>query len=293
MKEIYAVLPPSLQPFVEDIGEKFNMEEIRLRSGQNLAVLCEEGEFFLESSIINGNHLDYIVERSCDFSVHSVQEQISRGYLTITGGHRIGLCGTVVEESGRIKTIRRVSSLSIRVAKEVPGIAEKILPKLLGNGGVENTLLLAPPGLGKTTLLRDVIRGISNGVGIPFQRVGVVDERSEVAGMVQGLPGFDIGIRTDVLDGCRKSNGLLMMLRSMNPEVLAVDEITEEEDVQAFCQVNGCGVKLLATAHGENVDDFKKRPIYRELLKAEIFRKLITIRREEGKRIYEVEELVE
>lgn len=187
--------------------------------------------------------------------------------------------------------LRGLSSASIRIARQVKGAADGLLPRLCRGGRLTDTLILAPPGLGKTTLLRDLIRQVSDGIDCEPLRVALADERGEVAALYQGLPQLDVGARTDVLDGCPKARGLMLLLRAMNPQVLAVDEITAPEDVAALVSAAGCGVTLLATAHGAGREDLSRRKLYRGLLEEGVFRRLVRIRREAGRRIYEVEVL--
>lgn len=290
MKEIVHVLPCGWRKEVTSVMGHGVVEELRLRSGQALHYITEEGEKSLPY-IVTPSDLEYVLARASGYSMHSVQEQIARGFLTMEGGHRIGLCGTAVIEQGRVKTIRHVSSLAIRVASEYKDTARDVVPHLKNNSSIYNTLILSPPGRGKTTLLRDVIRAISSGEGVTPQRVGVVDERSEIAGMQQGIRRFDLGQRCDVLEQCPKKMGLLFLLRSMNPQVLAVDEITEPEDVAALTHVFGCGVKLLVTAHGDTLEDLYARPCYRALMEEKIFQKLVRIHKSKNRREYIVEDL--
>jgi len=264
-------------------------EELRLRAGWPMAAVGPEREIPLGEAPVAPGELEQLLELASRASVHAVLPQLRRGYLTLAGGHRLGLCGTVSLEEGEVRTLRRLSSASLRVARQVPGAAREMVPRLCRNGVLASTLILAPPGLGKTTFLRDLIRCISEGEGAAPLRVGLADERGEVAALSQGVPQFAVGRRTDVLEGCSKAQGLLMLLRSMNPQVLAMDEITEPEDVAALESAAGCGTVLLATAHGSGPEDFRRRALYRGL--PQIFSKLVLIQKRGGIRTYQVEEL--
>lgn len=272
-------------------GELTRIEEVRLRLGQPMSLVLPEGEVFLDLEPVTAQELDQLLELASRSSVHAVMDQLRQGYLTLEGGHRVGLCGTVALRNGEIHSLRRPSSASIRLARQVPGACRELLPQLCPGGRFQSALVLAPPGLGKTTLLRDLIRAVSSGEGCQGLRVGLADERGEVAALREGLAQLAVGPRTDVVEGCSKSQGLLLLLRAMNPQVLAVDEITAPEDVDALVQAAGCGAELLATAHGGSVEDLSRRPVYRRLLSEKIFHHLVTIRRINGIRRYTVEEI--
>ena len=280
------VLPLRLRSGVMSLPEdrRSQIEELRLRVGLPMAAVLPEGERALAGPPVTQQELEQLLELASRASVH-------RGYLTVQGGHRVGLCGTVALEDGAVRTIRKLSSAAVRVARQFPGAAEEVLPSLLESGRLESALILAPPGLGKTTLLRDLVRAVSAGEGAPPRRVGVADERGEIAALFDGVPQLDVGPRTDVMEGCPKAWGLMTLLRGMNPQVLAVDEITAPEDVAALVSAAGCGVTLLATAHGAGREDLSRRKLYRGLLEEGVFRRLVRIRREAGRRIYEVEVL--
>lgn len=195
--------------------------------------------------------MEQILLNASRFSVYAAEEQISQGYLTLTGGHRIGICGEVIMRNGRIQGIRRISSYNIRIAREVRGCAEPVYPLLWEREAFLDTLILSPPGLGKTTLLRDLIRLISDGDGIHGPRtVGLADERGEVAACINGVPQNDIGKNTDVMDGGSKTDTMMMLLRTMAPQVLAADEAGGEADIRIFEQAKKWGTALLTTAHG-------------------------------------------
>lgn len=271
--------------------DRARTEEFRLRAGWPMTALIDGTERPLGGSPVEGTELEQLVEIASGASVHTVLDQVRRGYLTFEGGHRIGLCGTAVLREGEIHALRCISSANLRIARQVKGAAGPVLDRLCPGGRLADTLILAPPGLGKTTLLRDLIRSVSEGEGCLPLRVSLADERGEVAALYNGLPQLEVGRRTDVAEGCPKAQGLMLLLRAMNPQVLAVDEITARSDVEAMMAAAGCGVTLLATAHGERRADLERRPLYRPLLEEGLFRFLVRIRREGERRVYDVEEL--
>lgn len=272
-------------------GDRARAEELRLRAGWPMTAVLPEGERPLGGPPVEGRELEQLVEIASRASLHTVLDQVRRGYLTFEGGHRIGLCGTAALREGEIHALRAISSANLRIARQVKGAAAPVLDGLCPGGRLADTLILAPPGLGKTTLLRDVIRSVSEGEGCTPLRVSLADERGEVAAMYSGQPQLEVGRRTDVAEGCPKAQGLMLLLRAMNPQVLAVDEITAPEDVRALTAAAGCGVTLLATAHGESRADLERRPLYRPLLEEGLFRFLVRICRRGAERSYQIEEL--
>ncbi len=286
-------------------ADRGRAEELRLRCGQPLTAVLPEGERTLGREPVTGRDLEQLLELASRASVHTVLDQLRRGYLTVEGGHRVGLCGSALMRD--LKRAEAVLSAMVRASKKPVtvklrkgfndqsqglGAAEPVWDKLTGpDGCLESTLILAPPGAGKTTLLRDLIRMASDGVHMVPQRVGVADERGEIAALWNGRPQLAVGRRTDVLEGCPKAQGLMMLLRAMNPQILAADEITAPEDVRALVTAAGCGTALLATAHGRDREDLTRRPLYRELMEARVFRHLVYIRPQHGARRYEVEGL--
>ena len=265
--------------------------ELRLRPGQPLLAQCGEKEWVVSERSLTAEDLMRTLELAARGSFHAVLPQLRQGFLPLPGGHRLGVCGSVRLKEGAIHAIDPISSLNFRIARPCPGVGQGLLPRICRDVAFQSTLILGPPGAGKTTLLRSVIKYLSDGEGCMSRRIGLVDERGEVAALRGGIPQLDVGRRTDVLDGCPKAQGLMLLLRGMNPQVLAVDEITAPEDVSAMQTAFGCGVELLATAHGRDREDLQRRALYRELLAAELFRYLVMIRIEKGVRKYEVEEL--
>lgn len=289
------VLPAGLRAAALALPEEVRAgaEELRLRLGRPMTVLAEGTERAVPGPPpVDREALGAVLEIATRASAHTALERVRRGFVTIRGGHRIGLCGTAATEGGEIRSLRCLSSLDLRVARSVTGAAGPVLPLLRRDSGVYGTLILAPPGAGKTTLLRDLVRALSDGQEGPPLRVGVADERGELAALWEGKPELDVGEHTDVMDGCPKALGLELLLRGMNPQVLAADELTSPDDLGAAELAAGCGVPLIATAHGGGRDDLLRRPLYRRLLALGVFQKLVTLRRSpDGGRNVAVEEL--
>jgi len=276
------------------VGQRKEAEEFRLRAGRPLTIVFPDREQQApgcEERPVTVEDLGITLEIASQGSVHTVLERLKNGFVTVGGGHRLGLCGSGVVKDGGVINLWQLSSIAIRIAKQVPGAATDVLSGILHEGVLQSTLIVSPPGRGKTTLLREIIRCVSDGEGTIPLRVGVADERGELAAMEYGLPRMAIGVRTDVMDSCPKEAGLLMLLRGMNPQVLAMDEITAPEDLEALETAAGCGVTLLATAHGTSLRELRLRPVYRRLLDEGIFRKAVIISMDGKKRHYEVLQL--
>lgn len=265
------------------------LQEIRIRAERPVILqypgrelyLTEAGktsENCLEGLIADAKDIKTVLESACGYSGYAYEEEISRGYLTIQGGHRIGLAGRAVMKEETVQTLKYISALNIRIAHPVTGCAENWKPWFYERNKPCHVLIVSPPGCGKTTLLRDAIRIYSNGSPAhPAATVGVVDERSEIAGAYRGIATHDLGMRTDVLDGCPKSFGMEMLLRSMAPKVLAVDEIGTM-DVPSIENALRCGCKVLATLHGEKLEDFLDKPGFQSLVRERVFERYIFLK---------------
>jgi len=266
-----------------------DLQEIRLRIGRPLIAVASGRECYFDvdgkpcaltrSYIPTRQDIEKTVSLISNFSMYAFAEELRGGYITIPGGHRVGLCGRVVTENGVIKTIRNLSALNFRLAHEIKGCADAIMGYIHDLDDVEHTMIISPPCCGKTTLLRDIIRQISDA----GKTVSVVDERSEIAGCYMGVPQNDIGARTDVLDGCPKATGILLLLRAMSPKVIAVDEIGHAADAAAIDEAYGAGIRLICTVHGRDTDEARSRPHISELIAKKIFTRYIVLRRPGGK----------
>ena len=288
-----AVLPVRLRKLALALPEEqqAEAEEFRLRAGRPMTVLLPGGEVPLDA-FVEPEELETLCDLATEFSRYAAAETLREGYLSVRGGFRVGLCGTAVMKDGANTNLKNFSSAVVRIARENRGIADELAPKLFSDGEFASTLILSPPGGGKTTLLRDLVRRLSEGVeGCGPRRVSLIDERGEVAVMYRGEPQMDVGPHTDVLDACPKALGIPIVLRAMNPQIIAVDEITVREDLKAAAMAAGCGVRLLATIHAADVEELTQKPLYRQLLEDRVFRLAVRIVRTEAGRAYEVEEL--
>ena len=262
-KEMIKILPEWLRYDVDCQGRD-NLQELRLRLNKPPELICRKSHA-LHCRTVSKEDITFCINAASRYSPWAA-ESIQQGYLTIRGGHRIGICGQAVMQGDRNQGFRSVSSLCIRIARDFPGIASKLADK---HGSI---LIIGSPGCGKTTLLRDLIRQRSN---TSRRCVGVVDERGEI---FPEESGFETGSHTDVLTGCGKPEGITMLLRCMGPNTIAVDEITAEADCDTLIRAGWSGVDLLATAHADNICDLRNRPVYRKLWDSRLFDWIVTLR---------------
>lgn len=271
------------------------LQEIRLRINAPLLIIYQNKESFIsqdaklttnvsEAMRITRNEIRETMEYISNYSLYAFEEEIKQGFITITGGHRVGISGKTVIEQNKVKYMKHISFINIRMSHQITGCAGKVLPYLVKNQTqIYNSLIISPPRCGKTTLLRDLIRQISNGTSYcRGQCVGVVDERSEIAACYMGEPQNDLGIRTDVLDCCPKASGMMMLIRSMSPEVIAVDEIGSKEDLEAVENVIRCGCSVIATVHGGSIRDLEEKPVLSDLMRRKYFERYIILNNKNG-----------
>ena len=293
-----AALTPQLRSLTgECLGQYLgDIEEIRLRIGRPVIfrlgwqeLTCDRHkkttDRLEQGYIITRQELERNLEVLSQSSLYAWEDEFKNGYLTIPGGHRVGLAGRCVLDKGIIKTIKDVSGLNYRIGREVRGCADKIMRFIVRDSQIFHTLVVSPPQCGKTTLLRDMVRQLSDGSknsGFAGVNIGLVDERSEIAGMYMGEPQFHVGLRTDVLDACPKAQGMIMLIRSMSPRVVATDELGKAEDIEALYQALQAGVTVLATVHGGSLREIGTRPFLRELVNNRFFQRIVVLSRRQG-----------
>lgn len=258
-----------------------DVQEIRLRVNRPIIIKIKQNNIAIDY-IVNQKEILQIIEKLCDNSIYAYKNQICEGFLTVKGGHRVGITGTVVIDNGNIINIKYISSINFRIARQVLNCSNKILKEIIDkeNNTIFNSLIVSPPGCGKTTILRDSIRRISNGISemnFTGKTCGVVDERGELAAMYKGIPQNDLGIRTDVIENISKSKGMKMLIRSMAPEVIACDEIGSKEDVDAIENAINSGIKGIFTMHGKTLEDIRNNKDVYKIIENKQIEKIIFI----------------
>ena len=297
--DILPYLIPSIRAILMKLeAEKLdNLQEIRMRAGKPLMVFYGGRDLFVtvngeissdirEAYMVAQNEIIKSLELMSENSVYAFQEEIKSGYLTLRGGHRVGLSGRVIVQEGQIRNIKDFNSLNIRVAREVYGCSSKLVRFIIkSSDDIYNTLIIGPPQSGKTTILRDAARLLSNGgekIDFKGLKIGIVDERSEIAACSKGIPQNDVGFRTDVMDSCPKALGMEMLLRSMSPNIIVTDEIGTRGDKAAIMTVLNSGVKIIASAHGYNISELKMREELLSMIKANTFERYIVLSSSNG-----------
>ncbi len=278
VEKIKKVLGRAINNILEENEISFSkLQEVRLRIGKPLIVIADNIEFVLHKTMEKEDLME-ILEYVSNYSLHAFENELKQGFITIEGGHRVGVTGQVLIENGEVKNIKHISSMNIRISHEIINCANVILPYITRNKQICNTLIISPPRCGKTTLLRDLVRQISDGSRwVKACTVGVVDERSELGGCYLGVPQNQLGIRTDVLDNCPKSKGMLMLIRSMSPQVIAVDELGSLEDIHALEYAMHCGCRMVATVHAASMEELRAKPLFEQMVKERRFERYVVL----------------
>lgn len=293
--EIIRILPEKIGNEIKNFIREGNIQEIRIKVGKPTILILSNEERILDC-ITTNDEVKGILVKISNYSLYAYEEEIKQGYITIKGGHRVGIAGECVISNGEIKTIKNISSLNIRISKDVVGSSKKIMPIITRGDRIYNTLIISPPKCGKTTILRDIAKNISNGmytVGLKGKKVVIIDERSEVAACYNGIPQMDVGIRTDVLDNCLKKTGMIMAIRSLSPDVLICDEIGTLGEVEALNMAFNSGVNIVVTVHGFDIEDIYSRKVFKELIDESIIERVVVLSSRKGagtiERIYKIE----
>lgn len=309
--EILNSLSPKLREQIINIqDEDINIEEIRLRVEKPLIINSNNKDYFynkssnkldtknLNSYVVKKEDIEQTFQLMCKYSIHSFIDDIKKGFITLKGGHRVGIVGKVIIEDGQVKNIKHISSLNIRISREVLNCSKKVLNHIIKNSKeVNNTLIISPPQCGKTTLVRDIVRNLSNGnkeMGFKGIKVALIDERNEISGSYLGIAQMDVGIRTDIIETCPKDIGIMMLLRAMSPNLIVTDEIGSEREIKALYTALNGGVSLITTVHGNSIEDIRERKELSKLLDKELFKKVIILSAKNGpgtiEKIYDLEE---
>lgn len=298
-RDIFQYISPGIRAVLSSVDkrEMETLEEIRLRAGKPLMLHTRGEEWFVGPDsilkrksggafVVSSEEVLKSFELMCENSIYAFQDEIKSGFITLRGGHRVGICGKAVLEGCNLKLIKDISGLNIRMSRQVKGCASEIIKYVIsGSRDIFNTLIISPPQCGKTTILRDMARLLGDGInplGFYGVKVAIIDERCEIASCYKGIPQNDVGCRTDVLDGCPKQIGMAIMLRSMSPQVIITDEIGNEGDYDAVMKVMNSGVKLITSAHGYNISELKSRQEVIKLIEKKVFERLVVLDSSKG-----------
>lgn len=279
LNNIFFILPEKIKSEVRLIKEYSDLQEIRIKVNKPMIIQVGKNEYVSQYKATEDD-MKKILNKMSGYSIYAIEEELRQGYVTIKGGHRIGICGECVTEGLRVKTIKNVSSINIRVCKEIIGCSNKLMKNIVFRNRVFNTIIISPPKCGKTTILRDMTRNLSNGItelGLTGKKISVIDERSEIGACANGVPQMNIGIRTDIMDNCPKSIGIMMAIRSMAPEIIVCDEIGTYEDMKSVLMAVNCGVNIITTIHGFGIEDLYNRDVFKDITQNNVFEKAIVL----------------
>lgn len=283
-KDIIEFLGIVVKREVLKISELEEIQEIRLRINKPMEIILNNRDV-LTSYICTEEDLRNIIQKISNYSVYAFEEEFKYGYITIKGGHRIGLCGDCVIENGQIKTIKNIASINMRVCREVINCSKNIIEYIAENDNLLNTILISPPKCGKTTMLRDIARTLSNGdnsLKLRGRKVSIIDERSEIGACYLGVPQLNVGVRTDIYDGCIKSQGIMMAIRALSPEVIICDEIGTEKDIESILLAMNSGVNVVTSIHGFGVEDFLNKKVFYNAIENRVFKRAIVLSNRNG-----------
>ncbi|MBC2580320.1 stage III sporulation protein AA [Clostridium sp. DJ247] len=283
-KEIFNILPQTIKDAIEHVSNIEKLQEIRIRADKPLMFQIGNKEI-IHKYIPEFDDFKFIIQRISNYSIYAFEEEIRQGYITTKGGHRVGICGRCIIEKNQIKTIKNIASLNIRICKEILNCSDDIMTHILKDNEVMNTIIISPPKCGKTTLIRDIARNISNGIentDFKGRKVCIIDERSEIGACFNGIPQLNVGLRTDILDSCPKSEGIIMAIRSMSPDVIVCDEIGTNKDIESILTALNSGVGLITTIHGYDVEDLFNRPVFKDIIDNKVFQRAVILSNRRG-----------
>ncbi|BAC13850.1 stage III sporulation protein AA (mutants block sporulation after engulfment) [Oceanobacillus iheyensis HTE831] len=281
MDKILRLFPIHLQQRIKEkiIHNEEKLQEIRIRIGRPIELIFDKEAIWLKDTIPQKNDGNYLLNQISEYSLYRMEDELRSGYITIEGGHRVGIAGRVNTSGKDVKALQHISCFNIRIAKEKRNAAIDVFAYINYNNYYFNTMVIGPPQSGKTTIIRDLTRMIAT-IDQPMNRskkVGIVDERSEIAASLQGIPQHDVGTRTDIMDACPKAEGMMMLVRSMSPDIIVVDEIGTDHDVEALLEAIHTGVTIICTAHANQWDDLNKRPSMKRLIEQQVFERYVLL----------------